>query len=147
MPRILFAVLALSLFALPALAGDAEKAPAKQAVPETAMDVVEKNVAAGACHLYDANNAGTREEHGVIAGATLLDSYRDYDLALLPSDKSADVVFYCGSTMCTASDKAAVRALEAGYGNVSVMREGIKGWKAAGKATVPAAEKKADKKS
>lgn len=143
MHRILFVLLAVSIFALPAFAGDEKKA-----VSETPMNEVETEVASGDCYLYDANNAGTRDEHGVIAGATLLDSYREYDLALLPKDKASDVVFYCGSTMCTASDKAAVRAIDAGYSNVSVMREGIKGWKAAGKATVPAPEaKKADKKS
>lgn len=138
MPRILFALLALCLFALPAFAGD-------KALPETPMDTVEAKIASGDCHLYDANSKGTRDEQGVIAGAVLLDSYSEYDLALLPMEKDASLVFYCGSTRCTASDKAAVRAIDAGYTQVSVMREGIKGWKKAGKATVPADAKKSDK--
>ncbi len=150
MSRFLFALLALSLLALPAFAGDAaktadsDKTVEAPAVPETSMDDLERKLAAGECHLYDANNAATRDEHGVIAGATLLDSYREYDLALLPADKASDLVFYCGSTMCTASDKAAGRAQQAGYSNVSVLREGIKGWKEAGKTAVPVA--KTDKK-
>lgn len=141
----LLALAALCLFALPALAGEKEATP----VGETPMDEVEKELAAGECYVYDANSKSTRDEQGVIAGATLLDSYSEYELSLLPADRGADVVFYCGSTRCTASDKAAVRAIDAGYTNVTVMREGIKGWKSAGKPTVPVADAdpKADEES
>ena len=106
------------------------------AMAETPMDTVESGLKDGSVHVYDANGADTRKEHGVIEGAVLLDNYREYDLASLPQAKDAPLVFYCGSTLCTASDKAAGRALQAGYTNVSVMREGIKGWKKAGKTTV-----------
>jgi len=131
----------------PALAGDTDAKAV--AVAETPMDEVEQGLASGDCYLFDANSAGTRTENGVIAGATLLDDYAAYELSLLPSDKGSDVVFYCGSTRCTASDKAAVRAIDAGYTHVTVMREGIKGWKSAGKPTVPVtdATPKADEKS
>jgi rhodanese-related sulfurtransferase len=131
MTRFALPLLALALFCAPAWAGDGK-------LPETPIDEVEKEVAAGACFLFDANSEATRNEHGVIPGAVLLQSYSEYDLAVLPTDKASDIVFYCGSTRCTASDKAAARAQEAGYTNVSVLREGIKGWKAAGKPTVPA---------
>jgi len=110
--------------------------PKTDALAETSMDDVETKLASGDCHVFDANSESTRTAQGIIEGAVLLDSYREYDLASLPGAKDAQVVFYCGSTMCTASDKAANRALEAGYSNVSVMREGIKGWKKAGKKTV-----------
>ena len=127
----------------------AAKADAKTeevALAETSMDDVEANLASGDCTVVDANSASTREKNGVIEGAVLLDNYRTYDFASLPAEKDASVVFYCGSSMCTASDKAANRAMQAGYTNVSVMREGIKGWKKAGKKTVewsaPAAEDK-----
>lgn len=106
------------------------------AMAETPMDTVESGLKDGSVHVYDANNPDTRKEHGVIEGAVLLDNYREYDLASLPEAKDSPLVFYCGSTMCTASDKAAGRALQAGYTNVSVMREDIKGWKKAGKTTV-----------
>ena len=39
--------------------------------------------------------------------------------------------------MCRASDAAAERAANAGYTNVNVMRDGIKGWANAGEPTVP----------
>ena len=130
--------------AKPASKADAktEEAP----LAETSMDDVEAKLASGDCTVVDANSASTREKNGVIEGAVLLDNYRTYDFASLPAEKDASVVFYCGSTMCTASDKAANRAMQAGYTNVSVMREGIKGWKKAGKKTIewsaPAAEDK-----
>ena len=156
-------LLAAALFLLPACGADAPApAPAAEAAapataaadqaPEAAtvltsaaptdglaempMDEVEAKLAAGDCAVFDANSPSTREANGVIEGAILLANYREYDVAALPDAKDANVVFYCGSTLCTASDKAAVRATAAGYTNVKVMREGIKGWKKAGKKTV-----------
>jgi hypothetical protein len=48
-------------------------------------------------HIYDANVAETRSKYGVIPGATLLDSDNNYDLAVLPSNKNAKLVFYCAN--------------------------------------------------
>jgi hypothetical protein len=50
-------------------------------------------------HIYDANVASTRTQYGVIPGATLLDSDDKYDLAVLPSDKKAKLVFYCANSL------------------------------------------------
>jgi rhodanese-related sulfurtransferase len=151
MSRITLSLLAVAALSLTACGGEStaveasapaaatEAAPAAKAevaIAETPMDTVESKLASGDCTVFDANSPDTRTANGVIEGAVLLDSYREYDLASLPSAKDAQLVFYCGSTMCTASDKAAHRAIEAGYSNVSVMREGIKGWKKAGKKTV-----------
>jgi rhodanese-related sulfurtransferase len=82
--------------------------------------------------VVDANGAETREKYGVVPGALLLSDHRSYALTELPSDKSKPLIFYCGGTQCRASDAAASRAQSAGYASVSVMREGIKGWVAAG---------------
>lgn len=85
--------------------------------------------------IFDANTEKTRAEKGIIPTAVLLPSSSDYDLALLPKDKSGEVVFYCAAEMCSASKTAAKRAVEAGYTNVNVLPEGIAGWVKAGKAT------------
>ena len=146
MSRILPALLALNLAAC-GTADSTEAAPTKAAstqtatveapkVDETSMDEVEAKLASGDCHVYDANRAGTRTENGVVEGAVLLTNYNDYDLAVLPEAKDAQLVFYCANTLCKASDGAAIRAQDAGYTQVSVMREGIKGWVEAGKKTV-----------
>ncbi len=89
--------------------------------------------------LYDANGEATRAKYGVIPGAKLLSHYSRYDVAReLPRDKGAKVVFYCGSSLCGAAEKAAKKAIEAGYHDVAVMTDGIKGWSEAGKSTVMA---------
>jgi rhodanese-related sulfurtransferase len=46
--------------------------------------------------VYDANHPSTRERFGVIAGAHLLSSNDNYDVAKeLPADKNTKIVFYC----------------------------------------------------
>jgi rhodanese-related sulfurtransferase len=85
--------------------------------------------------IVDANGSDTRTELGVIPGATLLSNYRSYAFSELPAEKSTKLVFYCGGKMCRASDGAAARASEAGYKDVSVLRDGIKGWRSAGQPT------------
>jgi rhodanese-related sulfurtransferase len=85
--------------------------------------------------LYDANGDRTRREYGVIPGATLLPSSREYALDILPTSKGSPCVFYCASTWCGAAEGAAERAVRAGYKLVSVLPEGIKGWTEAGMPT------------
>src|SRR5579871_5150975 len=84
----------------------------------------------GPVRLYDVNVASTRAHAGIIPGAHLLSSSSKFDVAReLPAEKQAKLVFYCANTQCTASHEAARRALEAGYADVSVMVDGIYGWK------------------
>lgn len=46
--------------------------------------------------LYDANDAETRAEYGIIPGARLLNSDDHYNVAAdLPADHGAKLVFYC----------------------------------------------------
>jgi rhodanese-related sulfurtransferase len=86
--------------------------------------------------IFDANNDKTRQQEGVIPGATPLTSVTQYEAkGTLPADKNAKLVFYCANTMCTASHSAAKVAVAAGYKNVSVMVDGIQGWKKAGNPT------------
>lgn len=89
----------------------------------------------GKVSVYDVNPAELRAKEGVIPGAILLGSSSEYDVSLLPGDKNEKLVFYCANTRCTASHRAAERALGAGYTDVNVLPAGIKGWKEAGKAT------------
>ncbi len=84
--------------------------------------------------VCDANNDATRARFGVIPGALLLSSYRDYDAAAeLPSDKQRTLVFYCHSEMCGAAADAARKAVGAGHLDVRVMSAGISGWRDAGR--------------
>lgn len=103
------------------------------AFPNESVDAVAQMLATGDCVPVDANGAETRAQYGVLPSAVLLSSYQSYPVTELPADKDTKLVFYCGSQKCTAAPKAAQLAAEAGYKNVRVMRDGIKGWVAAGK--------------
>lgn len=90
--------------------------------------------------VLDANNADFRKQNGVIPGAVLLTHFQNYDAAKeLPAAKDAKLVFYCANTKCTASHAAAKKALEAGYTDVSVLPDGLLGWKKAGQPTASVA--------
>lgn len=110
---------------------NAKKEPAKLTIDEVASLQKAKKVTP-----VDANGEATRQKMGVIPGAVLLTSSSQFDPAKeLPADKNAKLVFYCANTRCTAAGAAAVRAIEAGYTDVSVLPDGIKGWKDAGQPT------------
>jgi rhodanese-related sulfurtransferase len=84
--------------------------------------------------VVDANSSRVRIEYGTIPGAVLLTNYGSYDVASeLPADTDTPLVFYCSNTRCSAAPKAAERATQAGYTEVRVLPEGIKGWVEAGK--------------
>jgi len=113
------------------------EAPAATAatIKELSVSDVASLIQAKAATIVDANNRATREKQGVVPGAILLSSSHDYALSELPAAKDGKLVFYCGGTLCRASDSAAKRAAQAGYADVSVMRAGIRGWTDAGKST------------
>ena len=114
---------------------DPKAEAAKPDFKTTTINEVAKASKAKSAALYDANTPEFREKNGVIPGASLLTSPAGYDLVVLPKDKAAKLVFYCANTKCTASHVAAHRALEAGYTDVSVMPDGLMGWKSAGQPT------------
>jgi rhodanese-related sulfurtransferase len=136
--RILFLSLALSILfvgckdASPAAANETKEAPAT--IAEISVEDADKALKSGAVAV-DANSESTRQKNGTVPDAVILTSSYKYDLAQLPTDKGTDLIFYCSNTNCTASDAAADRAAANGYENVRIMREGIKGWKEAGKST------------
>jgi len=102
-----------------------------KAVPEVTVAQVASYTKDKSATIFDANDADTRKEYGVVPGAVLL-SGKNYAMSQLPASKTDKLVFYCGGTQCRASDAAAARASTAGYTDVSVMRAGIRGWKDAG---------------
>ena len=79
--------------------------------------------------VCDANGEDTRERYGVIPGALLLSSHKDYDVAgELPQERDRKLVFYCSSEACSAAPAAARRAVAGGFTDVYVLPAGIKGW-------------------
>jgi len=120
-------------------AAAADTKDSEKAIPEIGVEDADAALQSGAVAV-DANSERTRKKNGTLPDAVILTSSYKYDLAQLPTDKSKDLIFYCSSTSCTASDSAAERASAHGYENVHIMREGIKGWKEAGKPTQPFTE-------
>ncbi|MEO7036270.1 MAG: rhodanese-like domain-containing protein [Polyangiaceae bacterium] len=134
-------VLAIACHSAPteqAAPGAPAAAGATKPVTEVTVSDVEGFIKNKSAAVFDANDGDTRKEYGVVPGAVLLASHKDYALNVLPATKTEKLVFYCGGTQCRASDAAATRAASAGYTDVSVMRAGIRGWKDAGQATSPA---------
>ena len=55
-----------------------------------------------------------------------------FDVAKLPTDKSAKIVMYCNAGECWKSYKAAKTAIQSGYKSIHWFRGGIPEWKAKG---------------
>lgn len=98
-----------------------------------AVNEVSDLVAAKKAVAVDANGQETRTQFGTIPGAILLTDAHKYNVSELPADKATKLVFYCGGPKCMSAPAAAEQAIKAGYTDVHVMRDGIKGWVSAGK--------------
>ena len=66
-----------------------------------------------------------------IPGAIDFTAKKEHIASVLPSDKSALVVAYCGGPTCGAYAAAAKKASELGYTNVKHLSVGISGWQEA----------------
>jgi len=96
-------------------------------------DLARLSARGGDLTICDANGEATRRRFGVVPGAVLLSSYRDYDPATeLPGDRDRTLVFYCYNEFCSAAAGAARKAVGAGYRDVRVMHAGIEAWVEAG---------------
>ncbi len=144
--KLLGAVLAAATLAAPAaLACEGEEhGHAKQAEKKRVTNLSVAQVASlqkeKKVTVLDANGGDFRQQHGVIPGAVLLTHFNQYDAAKeLPAAKDAKLVFYCAHLQCKASHAAAKKALEAGYTDVSVLPDGLLGWKKAGQPTASVA--------
>jgi rhodanese-related sulfurtransferase len=81
-------------------------------------------------HIKGAKSVPYREKS---AKAVDFDAAADsFDIAKLPSDKAAPVVFYCNAGECWKSYKASVAASKAGYSKVHWFRGGLPEWKTKG---------------
>jgi rhodanese-related sulfurtransferase len=81
--------------------------------------------------LLDANGTESWKE-GHIPGALDFSARKDQLAAVLPPDKNALIVAYCGNPQCPAYRAAADAAQKLGYKNVKHLTAGIAGWKSAG---------------
>jgi rhodanese-related sulfurtransferase len=91
-------------------------------------------IAAKSATILDVNGSESYGE-GHIPGAIDFLAHRQDIAKLLPADKGALIVAYCGDIHCTAYRQAAYAALDLGYTNVRHFAPGIKGWRESGERT------------
>lgn len=106
---------------------------------DKAKELIAKGVA-----VFDVRSANEFAE-GHIKGAKLV-AYKEksakvadfdaaadqFELAKLPADKNAEMIFYCNGLDCWKSYKATVTAVKAGYKKVYWLRGGLPEWKSKG---------------
>mgnify|MGYP003383414988 CR=1 FL=1 len=126
MKKLLSLIAALAVVPLLAVADDA--------FPNISTDDLKAAIAAKQVVLLDVNGSESYTE-AHIPGAVNYEA-AEKDLAkVLPADKSALVVAYCGNDRCTAYKAGAQAAKKLGYTNVKYYSKGIAGWKKAGEPT------------
>lgn len=77
-------------------------------------------------------NGSKSYKKGHIPTAINFEAHENNLAAVLPKDKDALIVAYCGSPKCKAYKEAATAAQVLGYKNVKHLSAGIAGWKEAG---------------
>jgi len=136
--------LLLSVLMLPLVAVQAEEAKpdakAGAGFPDISHEELLKAVAAKTVTVIDVNGTESFAQ-GHIAGAIDFAASQEKLASVLPADKGALIVAYCGGPTCKAYKQAAKAATKLGYTNVKHYSAGISGWKKANGPLEPAAAK------
>lgn len=102
--------------------------------PDISISELKKAIAEKKVTVLDVNGSKSYEK-GHIPGAIDFRAKKGEIASLLPQDKNALVVAYCGGPTCGAYAAAAKAAKELGYTNVKHLSAGISGWLQAGEPT------------
>ncbi len=118
----LFTLLATALISVTAFAGE---------FPDISISEVKALTESKKAVIIDVNGSDSYQS-GHVPGALDFDAVSSKLAKVLPTDKNALIVAYCGGPKCKAYQAAANAAEKLGYKNVKHMSAGISGWKAAG---------------
>jgi len=102
--------------------------------PEITIDQLKSAIASKEVTLLDVNGSQSWKQ-GHIPGALDYASSQANLAKVLPKNKDALIVAYCGGPSCGAYARAAKAAKDLGYTNVKHLTAGISGWKSAGEKT------------
>jgi rhodanese-related sulfurtransferase len=102
--------------------------------PDITIKDLKSAIEAKKVTVIDVNGTESWEK-GHIPGAIDFTKNKEKLAKLLPKDKDALVVAYCGGPSCMAYQSAAKAAKELGYKNVKHLSAGISGWLQAGEKT------------
>lgn len=106
-------------------------ASAAEKFPSITHAELKQAIAENKVVLLDANGSETFRS-GHIPGAVDFSAHAGDIAAVLPADKEALIVAYCGNEQCGAYARAADAARKLGYKNVKHYAPGIAGWKSSG---------------
>ena len=98
--------------------------------PEISVQELDQAIAQKKVTVIDVNGTESWQQ-GRIPGAIDFTAQKARLSSLLPKDKDALIVAYCGGPRCGAYQAAAKAAKDLGYTNVKHLKAGISGWKAA----------------
>jgi rhodanese-related sulfurtransferase len=99
--------------------------------PDITINDLKGAIASKSVTLLDANGSDSYKE-GHIPGAIDFSAAKNKLARVLPKDKGALIVAYCGGPRCQAYESAAKAAQKLGYTNVKHLAAGISGWHDAG---------------
>ena len=117
----IISLLAVALCAITAQAGE---------FPDISVAEVKAAVESKKATIIDVNGSDSFKA-GHVPGAVDFQATKGDLAKVLPADKSALVIAYCGGPTCGAYAAAAEAAKKLGYTNVKHMSAGISGWKEA----------------
>ena len=126
--------LCVALAAAALRADDAPKAPEKYPYPDVSIKDLKQAIEKKQVTLIDANGTDSWKD-GHIPGAIDFESNAAKLEKVLPKEKDALIVAYCGGPTCMAYQAAAKKAVALGYTNVKHLPAGISGGKEAGEKT------------
>jgi rhodanese-related sulfurtransferase len=99
--------------------------------PDVSIKELKKSIENKEVTVIDVNGSESYEK-GHIPGAIDFEANEAKLASVLPKDKNALIVAYCGGPQCMAYKQAAKKAESLGYKNVKHLSAGIAGWKEAG---------------
>ncbi len=99
--------------------------------PEVSLDEVKALVGSKGATFLDANSSKMFSE-AHIPGAVSFAENKEALAKVLPTDKNALIVAYCGGPRCTAWESAAAEVQKLGYTNIKHFKGGIKVWQDSG---------------
>lgn len=114
-----------ALFAFSVIAGE---------YPDVSIKELKKAIESKKVTVIDVNGTESWQK-GHIPSAIDFEANEEKLAKLLPEDKNALIVAYCGGPKCMAYRQAAKAAEKLGYKNVKHLSAGISGWKEAGEKT------------
>src|SRR5688572_1857975 len=99
--------------------------------PDVSIKELKKSIEQKNVTVIDVNGTESYEK-GHIPGAIDFEANSEKLASVLPKDKNALIVAYCGGPKCMAYKQAATAAEKLGYKNVKHLSAGISGWKESG---------------